>query len=62
MSKYQSILRVRSPEMIPVILERDPKTSLEPLEKQKYLSNPKSTLFKFLETVKTLFNDKVKKS
>lgn len=48
--------------MIPVILERDPKTSLEPLEKQKYLSNPKSTLFKFLETVKTLFNDKVKKS
>lgn len=48
--------------MIPLILEKDPRSKIEPLEKKKYLSNGKYTLFHFLETVKKMFANKIKKS
>lgn len=48
--------------MIPIILERDHKSKIEPLDKKKYLSGPKYTFFQFMETTKKLFANKIKKS
>jgi GABA(A) receptor-associated protein len=48
--------------MIPLILEKDPRSKIEPLEKKKYLSSSKYTLFHFLETTKKMFATKIKKS
>lgn len=48
--------------MIPVILEKDNKSKIEPLEKKKFLSGPKYTFFQFAETIRKLFANKIKKS
>lgn len=48
--------------MVPIILEKDSKSKIEPLEKKKYIANQKYTLFQFLETLKKKFTGKLKKS
>ena len=48
--------------MIPIIMEKDLKSRIEPLEKKKYIANKSYTLFQFLETVKKKFAGRIKKS